>query len=422
MTDPLDILRTPVTPADPDPTFAARLRARVERALALPRGVAMTTTAAASAPAETAVPPAAGAAIPYLAVSDARRAIDWYVEVLGARQVGEPIVMPDGRVGHAELEVSGGTLYLSDEHPEIGVVGPQPDAASVSLVLTVPDVDATIAAATRAGGHLTREPYEGYGHRNATVVDPFQHRWMLQTPLPAAAPTYRHGDIGYVSVWVPDADRAAAFYESVLGWTYAPQQATQSRRVVGSTPSVGIFGGQERGTLFCCYAVDDVDVVVEQVRTAGGQAEEPTDEPYGRTAMCVDDQGTPFAVYEPPAGSSGARPPANGVRQGDLSYLTLQVVDSARARAFYGGVLGWRFSSGRVQDGWGVEDIVAMTGLAGGSDVGTGVPMWRVDDIDGAVDRVRRAGGTATDPERQPYGTTSTCTDDQGTRFYLGEL
>lgn len=421
MTDPLDILRTPVTPADPDPTFAARLRARVERALALPRGVAMTTTTAAPT-AETTVPAAAGAAIPYLAVSDARRAIDWYVEVFGARQVGEPIVMPDGRVGHAELEVSGGTLYLSDEHPEIGVVGPQPGAASVSLVLTVPDVDATIAAANRAGGRLTREPYEGYGHRNATVVDPFQHRWMLQTPLPAAAPSYRHGDIGYVSVWVPDADRAAAFYESVLGWTYAPQHEPESRRVVGSTPSVGIFGGQERGTLFCCYAVDDVDVAVDRVRAAGGQAEEPTEEPYGRTAMCVDDQGTPFAVYQQPAGSAGARPPANGVRQGDLGYLTLQVVDSARARAFYSAVLGWRFTPGRVSDGWGVEDVVAMTGLAGGNDVATGVPMWRVDDIDAAVERVRRAGGTATDPERQPYGTTSTCTDDQGTRFYLGGL
>ena len=38
------------------------------------------------------------------------------------------------------------------------------------------------------------------------------------------------------------------------------------------------------------------------------------------------------------------------------------------------------------------------------------------------VRAVRAAGGTATDPEQQPYGRTSTCTDDQGTRFYLGEL
>ncbi len=43
-------------------------------------------------------------------------------------------------------------------------------------------------------------------------------------------------------------------------------------------------------------------------------------------------------------------------------------------------------------------------------------------DIAVAVERVRAAGGTAADPERQPYGVSSSCTDDQGTRFCLGEL
>ena len=36
MTDPFDALREPVVPTDPDPDFAASLRARIERALALP--------------------------------------------------------------------------------------------------------------------------------------------------------------------------------------------------------------------------------------------------------------------------------------------------------------------------------------------------------------------------------------------------
>jgi predicted enzyme related to lactoylglutathione lyase len=63
-----------------------------------------------------------------------------------------------------------------------------------------------------------------------------------------------------------------------------------------------------------------------------------------------------------------------------------------------------------------------MTGMAGGSDRPTVVPMYRVADIAAAVERVRSAGGTATDPEQQPYGVTAVCTDDQGTRFYLGEL
>ena len=60
--------------------------------------------------------------------------------------------MPDGRIGHAELALAGGKLYLADEYPEIGVVAPPPDEAAVSLVLTVADVDARVAAATAAGG------------------------------------------------------------------------------------------------------------------------------------------------------------------------------------------------------------------------------------------------------------------------------
>ena len=44
MSDPLAALHAPITPVDPDPDFAARLRRRIERALALPRGVAVTTT------------------------------------------------------------------------------------------------------------------------------------------------------------------------------------------------------------------------------------------------------------------------------------------------------------------------------------------------------------------------------------------
>jgi predicted enzyme related to lactoylglutathione lyase len=104
-----------------------------------------------------------------------------------------------------------------------------------------------------------------------------------------------------------------------------------------------------------------------------------------------------------------------------LSYLTLEVVDSARFREFYGVVLGLRFEPGRIEDGWAVPGIAPMTGLSGGHAVAAVVPMWKVDDVAAAVERVRAAGGTATDPERQPYGTTAQGTDDQGVRFYLGD-
>jgi predicted enzyme related to lactoylglutathione lyase len=49
--------------------------------------------------------------------------------------------------------------------------------------------------------------------------------------------------------------------------------------------------------------------------------------------------------------------------------------------------------------------------------------MWTVEDVDAAVARVRAAGGTVIDePSQQSYGRSALCTDDQGSRFYLGEF
>jgi predicted enzyme related to lactoylglutathione lyase len=414
MRDPFADLRAADAPVDPDPQFAVRLRARLERALALPRGVVPVT-------ASEAPPAPRPAAVPYLAVIDARAAIDWYTDVFDAQVQGEPIVMPDGRVGHAELEISGGLVYLADAHPEIGVTAPRPGEAPVSLMLPVDDADAVRARAMAAGadgGH--REPYDGYGQRNAWIVDPFGHRWGLHSPLPtlASAPRYRHGDVGHVSLNIPDAARAAAFYATALGWTYTDFERP---RVHGATPSTGMWETDERPTLFCAFAVDDVREAVRRVREAGGSAGEPEQQQWGRTADCTDDQGTKFALFEQPDEVTGDRPPPNGRRAGDVSYLTVEVVDSARARAFYGAVLGWQFTHGRIEDGWQVADTVPMIGMSGGHDRATIVPMWKVPDVRGAVEAVRAAGGTATDPERQPYGTTSECTDDQGMRFYVGD-
>jgi uncharacterized protein len=36
--------------------------------------------------------------------------------------------------------------------------------------------------------------------------------------------------------------------------------------------------------------------------------------------------------------------------------------------------------------------------------------------------RGRAAGGTSTEPHREPYGLMADCTDDQGTRFSLGQF
>jgi predicted enzyme related to lactoylglutathione lyase len=38
------------------------------------------------------------------------------------------------------------------------------------------------------------------------------------------------------------------------------------------------------------------------------------------------------------------------------------------------------------------------------------------------VAQVRAAGGTSTEPHREPYGLMAECTDGQGIRFSLGEF
>lgn len=92
MTDPLEALRAPVVPVEPDPIFAARLRERLQRALLQPTGGAMTTTTGQEASAQVRT------LTPYLCVDDGRHALRWYAEVFGAEvRVERPRLARPGR-------------------------------------------------------------------------------------------------------------------------------------------------------------------------------------------------------------------------------------------------------------------------------------------------------------------------------------
>lgn len=424
MADPFDALRLKSAPVGPDPLFAERLRSRLLRTFDLPKGVTVSNLAVEET-GPVPAPPTRGAVsvVPYLAVAGARDAIEWYQEALGAELQGSPIVMPDGRIGHAELTLGdGGLIMLSEEHPEIGVGAPSPGGTvPVSIHLSVPDVDSLIARAVAAGARPEREVADYEYGRNGAIRDPFGHRWLIMTE---PAPRFRHGDVGYASLWVRDADRAARFFAAVLGWRCDPNERGEGWTVTGLTLHHGIHASPTASGLFLCYAVADVAEAIAAVGAAGGAASEPVQEPWGATVDCTDVDGLPFAVFAPPGGvaRTGARTPANGRLPGDLAYITMLTGGSGPARAFYSSVLGWNWQPGRVADGWGAEDAVPMTGLSGGHDRTFVMPMYRVDDIASAVARVRAFGGTATDPEQQPYGITAECEDDQGTRFYLGQL
>ncbi|MDQ4104201.1 MAG: VOC family protein [Actinomycetota bacterium] len=292
MNDPLNALREPITPVDPDPAFAAELRSRLQRALLAPEGAPMTTTV--ETPQHT-----LGC---YLTVNDARSALDFYEQAFGARRRGEPVVMADGRIGHAELAIGDSVLMLADEFPEIDLLSPRTrGGTSQSLYLRVSEpgaVDATVREAVGAGARLERAAADYDYGRNAVVVDPSGHRWMISSS-PAATPTPRHGDLAYLTHAVTDTERARTFYGAVLGWTFIPGRVQDGWHIEGTYPPAGMHGGAPRPGIEPVYRVDDLTAALAAVRDHGGRAGEPQQQPYGRIAECVDDQGARFQLLQP---------------------------------------------------------------------------------------------------------------------------
>lgn len=126
---------------------------------------------------------------PYLHVRDAARAIRFYAEAFGVREIFR-LTEPSGRVGHAELDFGGTILMVSDEYPEMNIRGPQPGAPTpLSLHIHVDDADAVIARAVAAGATLEMPAQDQfYGERSGVVRDPFGHRWNIGHAIEEVAP------------------------------------------------------------------------------------------------------------------------------------------------------------------------------------------------------------------------------------------
>jgi len=117
---------------------------------------------------------------PYLHVSNAAGAIDFYKQAFGVTELFR-LTEPGGRIGHAELDFGGMTLMLCDEFPEYGIKGADKlGATSVTLHIHVDNADEVIARAVQAGATLAMPPQDQfYGERSGVVRDPFGHRWNI---------------------------------------------------------------------------------------------------------------------------------------------------------------------------------------------------------------------------------------------------
>ncbi len=121
-------------------------------------------------------------ATPYLIVKGAAEALEFYKRAFGAEEVMR-CPMPDGRLGHAEIQIGNSRIMLADEFPEMGAKGPASlGGTPVGICLYVLDSDAAFQRALAAGARTLRPLQDQfYGDRSGTLTDPFGHQWTVAT-------------------------------------------------------------------------------------------------------------------------------------------------------------------------------------------------------------------------------------------------
>ena len=135
------------------------------------------------------VPEGFHTATPYLIITNAARAIEFYKHVFGATELTR-LATPDGKVGHAEIRIGDSRIMLADEFPEWDACSPQTIGGSaVHIMLYVEDVDAVVNRAVGAGAKLFKPVADQfYGDRSGSLTDPFGHKWTISTHIEDVSP------------------------------------------------------------------------------------------------------------------------------------------------------------------------------------------------------------------------------------------
>jgi PhnB protein len=126
---------------------------------------------------------------PYLHVDGAAAAIDFYSEVFGAKERMR-MPGPDGKLGHAEIEIGESIVMLADEFPDMGALSPRTVGGTpVTIHVYVEDVDKAFDTAVKLGAKAIR-PVENqfYGDRSGQFVDPFGHQWNVASHVEDVSP------------------------------------------------------------------------------------------------------------------------------------------------------------------------------------------------------------------------------------------
>jgi len=419
-----------------------------------------------------AVPEFRASAVPYLSIRGAAAAIEFYKRAFGATEELR-LTQPDGRIGHAEIDISGARVFLADEFEEIGFRSPESLGGSPILIsLQVEDVDAMANRAIEAGATVVRPVADQfYGARSGQFRDPFGYTWVISTlterlspeemqrrndelsrqPAPASAQTK---SAEQRAPYVREGFHSITPYLIITGagkWIEFVKQAFSAEerfRVRRPGPAADEAGAEDMimhaevkiGDSMIELAdanpqfpptpctlllrVPDVDVVYDRAVSAGATIFDPVkDQPYGSRGGTVRDAaGNRWHIFDPTpdnkifADFRSITPHLYAHRPVELINFLRQAFGGEeiyRAQTPEGGI-----PHAQVRIG---DSIIA---LAGGH--GPYAPMpstlhLYVPDADATYEQALRAGATSIQrPANQSYGERNAgVTDPFGNRWFM---
>ena len=405
-----------------------------------------------------AAPEFRAAATPYLSIKGASAAIEFYKKAFGAEEVLR-LMQPDGRVGHAEINISGARIMLADEFPEIGFLSPESLGGSpVHIHLDVADVDAVARQAIAAGATVVRPVADQfYGDRSGQLRDPFGYSWTVSTHKEAmsgremqrridamseqesAAPPAKYIREGFHSItpylilagaaqWIEFVKQAFGAEEKFRVGRPGQENVIMHAEVKIGDSMIELADANSQFPAMPCtllLRVDNPDEVYNRAVEAGATPMEPvTDKEYGsRGGTVVDPSGNRLHISKPFGPGNeifgafrSVTPHLYAARPVDLMEFLKQAFGGEeiyRAQMPDGSIPHAQIRIG--------DSIVA---LAGGHGMYTAMPSTLhlyAPDTDATYEQAIRVGATSIQPPAdQPYGERNAGVRDPfGNRWFI---
>jgi predicted enzyme related to lactoylglutathione lyase len=231
----------------------------------------------------------AGLVMVHLRVADADRAMRFFGDLFGWQAERHE----SDHVSHYTLNTATTVRLLDD-----------PAAPAVRPNYGVADVAATARAIEQGGGRIAESELADDGGGWAQAEDDQGVPFIVYRPrgYESHVPVTRQptGDVGLVFIRA-DAPRAERFYASVLGWPFErvhpDSQYFETVSKVGVFDEAAAFGRPVTPSATLYFSVDTLAPALARVDELGGTPGTAAQDmgPYF-TAMCTDDQGTPFGL------------------------------------------------------------------------------------------------------------------------------